>query len=96
VFPDPLHICCERQQLQLIVSYYSFGLTVAFNQWVEETKQMKACSPFQEGVIAAILNVGNKFRLCCRQKNTLLRVAGDGGVSQQKHGKSGLLKFRKM
>lgn len=78
-----------------MVLYYSFGLTVAFNQWVEETKQMKACSLFREGIVAAVLNVGSNFRLCCRGENTFLGVAGNGGVSQQEHGKVGLLKLKK-
>lgn len=94
-FSDPLHVCCERQQLQLMVLYDSFGLTVTFNQWVEETKQMKACSLFREGIVAAVLNVGSNFRLCCRGKNTFLGVAGNGGVSQQEHRKLGLLKLKK-
>lgn len=59
VFPHPIHICCERQQLLLMVLYYSFILTVAFNQWIEETKQMKDRSLFVEGITSVVLNVSN-------------------------------------
>lgn len=65
VFPHPIHVCCERQQLLLMALYYSFVLTVAFNQWIEETKQMKACFLFIEGIISVALNVGNNFGLYC-------------------------------
>lgn len=81
MFPDPLHICCERQQLHLMVLYYSFGLIVAFNQWREESKQTRTRSFFQEGIVAAVLNVGNDFRFLCRGDNTFLRVAGEGEIS---------------
>lgn len=64
-----------------MVLYYSFGLLVAFNQWREETKQTKTCSSFQEGIIAAVLNVGNDFRFFCRGYNTFLTGAGKEGIS---------------
>lgn len=95
MFPHPIHVCCERQQLLLMALYYSFVLTVAFNQWIEETKQMKACFLFIEGIISVALNVGNNFRLYCMGKNTFLRGARNEEVSHQEHGKSDLLKNKK-
>lgn len=82
-----------------MVLYYSFGLIVAFNQWREETKQTKTCSFFQEGIIAAVLNVGNDFKFFWGGAgvvdNTFLRVAENLEISQKQQRNLGLWKLKK-
>lgn len=61
--------------------YYSFIQTVAFNQWIEETKQMKTNSLFLEGITSVVLNVSNSFKQYHMGQNPFLREAENGGVS---------------